>query len=345
MSRPPPLAFPSFDPSKRHILALDGGGVRGILTLHMLAAFEAQTGIPACEAFDLFAGTSTGGIIAALLAFSRMSANEILELYARMVGRVFRRSFSSSTLGRLVSRRMYRRSSAVAELAVRLDDLALRDLATRGGKRQAIMLTTHDLVRNEELFLSSYPFKSGKPNIALDWPVRDAVAATALSAPWYFGPWAGRYIDGGTTVFNTPARQAAFEALDYCADPLFERGKTVLWSFGTGSFASNVRGREADRWFPWKWAQRLLTDIQGDAEADQLYGCRRLAQNGDIEFHRFDVEITMEKMVRDYGFAASDVPALPIGLDCLDAVEFLRELGRRLTGRAYNRERPARRQK
>ncbi len=334
MTAPLRMVFPGVDRGKKHILALDGGGVRGVLTLQMLDGFEKQSGLRWSDAFDLVAGTSTGGIIAALLAFARMSAAEILELYEGMTGRLFRKTLSSSRLGRLFSRRMYDRAPAVAELAARLDGLKLRDLASRNGRRQAIMLTTHDLVRNEELFLSSYPFRSGKPNIALDWSVRDAVAATALSAPWYFGPWAGRYIDGGTTVFNTPARQAAFEALDYCADPLFERGKTVLWSFGTGSFGSNVRGREADRWWPWKWAQRLLTDIQGDAEGDQLYGCRRLAEKGEIEFHRFDVEITIESMVRDYGFAASDVPPLPIPLDAADSVDFLRELGRRMANGA-----------
>ncbi|HET7452077.1 MAG TPA: patatin-like phospholipase family protein [Thermoanaerobaculia bacterium] len=333
MSPAAPLVFPSFDRSKRHILALDGGGVRGVLTLAMLDGFERRSGLRCADAFDFFAGTSTGGIIAALLAFARMSAAEILDLYQGMVGNIFRRTLRSSSFLRLFFRRMYGRDSAVAQLEARLGDLRLRDLATRNGHPQGIMLTTHDLVRNEELFLSSYPFKTGKPNIALDWKVRDAVAATALSAPWYFGPWDGRYIDGGTTVFNTPARQAAFEALDYCAQPAFVSGNTVLWSFGTGSFASNVRVREADRWWPWNWAQRLLTDIQGDAEADQLFGCRRLAANGDIDFYRFDVEITIESMVRDYGFAASDVPPLPIPLDAADAVGFLRELGRRVVRR------------
>lgn len=158
--------------------------------------------------------------------------------------------------------------------------------------------------------------------------VRDAVAATAFSAPWYFGPWNGRYIDGGTTVFNTPARQAAFEALDYCADPAFEAGKTVVWSFGTGSFPSTFAPGDADGWWPWNWAQRVLNDVQGDAEADQLFGCRRLAEKGDIEFHRFDVEITAETVER-LGIPASDVPDLPIALDRADAAGFLAEFGRR----------------
>lgn len=327
------LLFPPFDTSKRHVLALDGGGVRGILTLQLLDAFERQLGRPAAEMFDLFAGTSAGGIIAALIAFSRMTAAEILVLYRRMIGRVFRKTLRSSKWGRLLTRRMYDRDEAIAILDEKFGDLCLRDLATRPGRRQGILLTTHDLVRNEELFLSSYPFKSGKRNLALDWRVRDAVAATALSAPWYFGPWNGRYIDGGATVFNTPCRQAAFEALDFCADPRFEAGKTVVWSFGSGAFPSTIRSGEADRWWPWNWAQRLMNDIGRDAENDQIYGCRRLETHGEIEFHRYDVEITADSLAA-YGFLPSEIPELPIPLDAADAADFLDELGRRAAGGA-----------
>jgi hypothetical protein len=320
--------FP-FDSDARHVLALDGGGVRGILTLHMLVAFEEHFQILAREAFDFYAGTSTGGITASLLAFGRKSAREVLDLYDEMIGRVFEPGFSSSKYGRLISRRMYRRDDAVAKLKAMFGDTRLGDLRTlRPENPQAIMLTTHDLVRNEELFLSSYPFKTGKPNLALDWKVSDAVAASAFSAPWYFGPWEGRYIDGGTTVFNTPARQAAFEALDYCAQPAFAPGKTIVWSFGTGSFASTLQPGDADGWWPWNWAQRLMSDIQGDAEADQLYGCRRLAERGEIEFRRFNVAITPESMEK-LGIPASDVPNLPIGLDCADTTAFLHEVGKR----------------
>ena len=334
----PETSFPSsLDPDKRHVLALDGGGVRGIVTLHLLAAFEKRAGVRACEAFDFFAGTSTGGIIAALLAFRRMAAVDILALYDAMIGKVFEPSFWSSKYGRYLARRMYRRELAVVTLRDLFREAKLGDLAgIRPGRPQALMLTTHDLVNNDELFLSSYPFTTGKTNVSLGWEVADAVAASAFSAPWYFGPWDGRYIDGGSTVFNTPARQAAFEALDYCAQPIFVPGETAVWSFGTGSFESTVKTGDADRWWAWNWAKRLMGDIQGDAESDQLYGCRRLAEKGDIEFHRYDVAITSETGA-ELGFPPDEVPDLPIGLDCASALEFLHAVGRRAAERLGER--------
>jgi patatin-like phospholipase/acyl hydrolase len=59
----------------KRILSLDGGGIRGVLTLQFLDRIEAmlrnRTGIPdlvLCDYFDLIGGTSTGSIIAAALA-------------------------------------------------------------------------------------------------------------------------------------------------------------------------------------------------------------------------------------------------------------------------------------
>ena len=72
------------DGKPKRILALDGGGVRGILTLGILAKIEtllkARHGndeqFRLCHYFDLIAGTSTGAIIAAALA-CEMTVKEI----------------------------------------------------------------------------------------------------------------------------------------------------------------------------------------------------------------------------------------------------------------------------
>ena len=313
---------------RRHVLALDGGGVRGILTLHMLEAFERRLAVKACDFFDLFAGTSTGAIIAALLAFKRMSSRQILDLYRDLVGRVFERSLSSSRLGRLFFPVMYSREFAVETLSGLFGELRLGDLApSRPAGPQGILLTTHDLLRNEELFLSNFPLKGGRRNFGPTWKVRDAVAASALSAPWYFGPWEGRFVDGGMTVFNTPARQAAIEALDYCARPEFPSGKTVVWSFGSGGFAAEFTSGDADGWFPWRWAGRLFQDIQGDAEADQIFGAVRMDRRGEIEFRRYQLTIARETL-RALGYEG-DVPKVPIELDRTDATAFLDDVGAR----------------
>jgi len=50
------------------ILSLDGGGAKGFYTIGVLEEIEAMMGRPLCECFDLIFGTSTGSIIAALLA-------------------------------------------------------------------------------------------------------------------------------------------------------------------------------------------------------------------------------------------------------------------------------------
>lgn len=66
------------------ILSLDGGGAKGFYTLGVLAELEALAGRPLSETFDLIFGTSTGAIIASLLALGR-DVGDIHELYKKHV--------------------------------------------------------------------------------------------------------------------------------------------------------------------------------------------------------------------------------------------------------------------
>ena len=54
-----------------HILCLDGGGVRGLIQIEVLGEIERITGNKITEIFDWIIGTSTGGIIALLLVYSK----------------------------------------------------------------------------------------------------------------------------------------------------------------------------------------------------------------------------------------------------------------------------------
>src|ERR1700712_1972137 len=89
------------------ILSLDGGGAKGFYTLGVLREIEALIGCPLCERFDLVFGTSTGAIIAALVALG-YKVDEIHDLYKEHVPTVMRHK----TLGG--------RSQALAELADKL---------------------------------------------------------------------------------------------------------------------------------------------------------------------------------------------------------------------------------
>jgi uncharacterized protein len=84
------------DPTKgpKRILALDGGGIRGILTLQFLKTVETlvkqRFGGDAliCDYFDLIGGTSTGSIIAAGLACG-MTVDALEQLYRNIGASVF----------------------------------------------------------------------------------------------------------------------------------------------------------------------------------------------------------------------------------------------------------------
>lgn len=71
------------------VLSLDGGDSLGFYTLGVLREFEATLANPIHQTFDLIFGTSTGAIIASLLALGR-SVGEVYELYKEHVPEVMK---------------------------------------------------------------------------------------------------------------------------------------------------------------------------------------------------------------------------------------------------------------
>src|ERR1700674_5490405 len=79
-----PEANPPASNDPCRILALDGGGAKGFYTLGVLREIEGMIGRPLHERFDLVFGTSTGAIIAALIALGH-GVKEIHALYKEHV--------------------------------------------------------------------------------------------------------------------------------------------------------------------------------------------------------------------------------------------------------------------
>lgn len=74
------------------VLALDGGGVRGIFSAALLAGLEDDIGGPVLAHFDLVVGTSTGGIIALGLG-AGLTPREILNFYVSQKDNIFANPF------------------------------------------------------------------------------------------------------------------------------------------------------------------------------------------------------------------------------------------------------------
>lgn len=81
------------------ILALDGGGSRGMVAVSLAKGLvESMGGIEVADSFDIIVGTSTGGIIAFLVGLRRESSELAQERYDELIKKIFVKSALSSTM-------------------------------------------------------------------------------------------------------------------------------------------------------------------------------------------------------------------------------------------------------
>jgi len=73
---------------KNIAIAIDGGGIRGVMITQALIALETELGKPVSEIFSLSAGTSTGSIISAGLG-AGLSAQRMYDLYMQLGTTIF----------------------------------------------------------------------------------------------------------------------------------------------------------------------------------------------------------------------------------------------------------------
>ncbi|KAK4031936.1 acyl transferase/acyl hydrolase/lysophospholipase [Parachaetomium inaequale] len=88
------------------LLALDGGGVRGLSSLMILRRLMATVNPDAppkpCDYFDMIGGTSTSGLIAVMLGRLRITVDECIDAYTMLSDRVFEKKSYRVTLERVV---------------------------------------------------------------------------------------------------------------------------------------------------------------------------------------------------------------------------------------------------
>lgn len=198
----------------RRMLALDGGGMRGLVTLGILEHLErlvsSRTGQRLCDYFDYIAGTSTGAIIAAALARG-MQVSEIVSFYESCGKQMFE---PASLVKRLQT--FY----TADPLKLQLQETFGRDTTLSSTSLQCLLLiVTKNVTTDSPWPISSNPDARyndpARQDCNLQIPLWQLIRAST-AAPVYFPPevlhWdphdQGKtfvFVDGGVTPHNNPA--------------------------------------------------------------------------------------------------------------------------------------------
>jgi hypothetical protein len=232
-------------PSKqRKLLALDGGGIRGVITLEILEAIEnivrAKLGPDAVltDYFDYLAGTSTGAIIAACLSIG-MSVDAVRKFYVDSGPQMFSRA---GVLRRFQYK--YERN----DLASQLQEV-FGAATTLGSDRLKTLLM---MVMRNATTDSPWPIcnnpgarynNAARNDCNLNLPLWQLVRAST-AAPTFFPPELVEvgdhnflFVDGGVTMYNNPAFQLFLMATvePYNLNWPVGVNKMLLVSVGTGT--------------------------------------------------------------------------------------------------------------
>ncbi|MBP1701822.1 MAG: hypothetical protein H6Q38_929 [Chloroflexi bacterium] len=251
------------------ILSMDGGGIRGIMTAIILQRLEKQ--YPGfLSKIKLFAGTSTGGLLALGLACG-MSPAEMRVLYQEFGDIVFTDSTLDDfrDLGRLVGAD-YSLGPLKLVLTKQFGDRYLDSIPKK------VLISSFDL-DNED---PSQNKRSWKAKFFHNYPGSDSdgdqkivdVALRTANAPTYFPIYQG-YVDGGV-VANNPSVCALAQALNP------ETGgqklqDLVMISIGTGYNPRYVASQDGD-WGLAQWAPHLIYLVMEGSTNLADYQCRQL---------------------------------------------------------------------
>ena len=158
----------------RRVLQIDGGGIRGIIPLAPLVEMENKVG-PLYKYFDLMTGTSTGSIIAGMLA-AGVPANILYDLYTKQGCKLFKKNgFWSSILGPKYDR------SDILKTLYKMTRIYGRGL-NLGDVRTNFISTTFNGVTGRTHFQMSWDdYHRGLDLVQV-------IAWSSLSAVHYFGP-------------------------------------------------------------------------------------------------------------------------------------------------------------
>ena len=257
------------------VLSIDGGGIRGIIPAIILGELQKRLGRSLPEAFDLIAGTSTGGIIALGIGTrgnqgGPYTPDELLNLYLRNAAAIFRKNILTPEKEVLFPK--YSPDGLEKVLAEFFQATEFRTALT------PLLVSSYDLQSQLPFFFKSHRIAS---DAHYNWPVASIARATS-AAPTYFPPLhltrgAEDYalVDGGVFV-NNPAMAAYAEARHLYPDA----DRFVVVSVGTGDRQDRISYAQAKDWGLLGWAKQIVPVMMDsvseavDYQLGQIPGCK-----------------------------------------------------------------------
>ena len=237
---------------KKRILALDGGGIRGLFTVQLLKRLETiireKTHNPharLCDYFHLVGGTSTGAIIASAIATGK-TADELNDIYRELGKVIFKRSWSR--FGALRSK--FATQPINEALKIHFGDMTMSDITHRG---IGLGIVSKRLDTDSVWIIDNNPegkYFSPEEGDNGGYLLRQVIRAST-AAPIYFNPeiiqihkqQKGKFVDGGVSPHNNPALQLFMLATMQGYRYNWKMGEDELFilSLGTGSWSKKTQ--------------------------------------------------------------------------------------------------------
>ena len=291
------------------ILSLDGGGIRGLITIILLQRLNQDTSLAGwLDQVDLVAGTSTGGLLALAIA-KGVDLQVLRDLYETKGKDVFDDSWLDDLrdLATIIGAE-YNNKKLTRELK------AIFGSTTLGELRHNLIVTTFDL-DNE----ATDPQKrSWKPKIFHNLPGNDndnnflayKVGLYTSAAPTYF-PAVDGYIDGGVFA-NNPSMCALAQTQDKRNQNKAPLQDVILLSLGTGTSLMYIKGKNLD-WGYAQWVKPLISLMLDGVGGIADYQCTQILEE---RYHRLaptfppNVSISLDdvKRIPEMVTFASQVP-------------------------------------
>jgi uncharacterized protein len=289
---------------KIRILSLDGGGIRGIITCVVLKYIEEQLqeldhpNAKLGDYFDLIAGSSTGGLIAAILLFpdenkkAKFSVQEALDLYDKKGESIFNVSFWERLINPFgMFNEKISQENIEKQLKTFFGKLEIKDFI------KPCLITSYDVESRKAKFFTSHDADDPIENFY----AKDVCRATS-AAPTYFEPahiksFYGQefaLIDGGVFANNpslcaySEARKIAFkkvlnneEKINY---PSMK--DMIIISVGTGTVLRSYKFEEFKNIGKLKWVTPLIDILLSSNVETVNYHLHKMAQT----LHKNDCE-------------------------------------------------------